>query len=334
MRWLDAVRVVLGVYAAGAREILAQLFRRCRGGFVEPEFPPQPGRVALITGGSEGIGFATAKRLARLGMHVIIAANDDTKGPEAARQIRKETLSDSVEFLHLDLGSLSSVREFAWAFVRRGLPLHLLICNAGVMLPPPPCRRPAGPGFEEHLATNFLGHFLLVHLLLGPLGAGGGAGRQARVLVLGSAVHRAVPRGAVLHFRPGPPALAGYAVSKLALVLFAFRLHRLLGARGVPASASVVDPGVAASGLFRHAGDVRLLQALLGRLLFKTPDEAAWTTVHGAVAPELEAVGGLYLHNEAAARALEAAYDPDLQRRLWAQSCELVGIPDLSRDLE
>lgn len=138
----------------------------------------------------------------------------------------------------------------------------------------------------------------------------------------------------MLHFRPGPPALAGYAVSKLALVLFAFRLHRLLGARGVPASASVVDPGVAASGLFRHAGDVRLLQALLGRLLFKTPDEAAWTTVHGAVAPELEAVGGLYLHNEAAARALEAAYDPDLQRRLWAQSCELVGIPDLSRDLE
>uniref|UniRef100_A0A452UYE8 Uncharacterized protein n=1 Tax=Ursus maritimus TaxID=29073 RepID=A0A452UYE8_URSMA len=55
---------------------------------------PQPDRVAIVTGGTDGIGYSTAKHLARLGMHVIIAGNNAGKAQDAVRQIQEETLND------------------------------------------------------------------------------------------------------------------------------------------------------------------------------------------------------------------------------------------------
>uniref|UniRef100_A0A2I3S592 DHRS1 n=1 Tax=Pan troglodytes TaxID=9598 RepID=A0A2I3S592_PANTR len=57
-------------------------------------FPPQPDRVAIVTGGTDGIGYSTAKHLARLGMHVIIAGNNDSKAKQVVSKIKEETLND------------------------------------------------------------------------------------------------------------------------------------------------------------------------------------------------------------------------------------------------
>lgn len=54
--------------------------------------------------------------------------------------------------------------------------------------------------------------------------------------------------------------------------------------------------------------------------------------MYAAVAPELEGVGGRYLYNEQEARSLAATYDPELQRRLWARSCLMAGLPDAAAD--
>ncbi|PNJ07782.1 DHRSX isoform 5 [Pongo abelii] len=59
-----------------------------------PVFPPQPDRVAIVTGGTDGIGYCTAKHLARLGMHVIIAGNNDSKAKQVVSKIKEETLND------------------------------------------------------------------------------------------------------------------------------------------------------------------------------------------------------------------------------------------------
>eukprot|EP00731_Ephydatia_muelleri_P025989 Em0018g89a len=119
-------------------------------------------KVALITGANSGLGFQTSLELAMCGAHVILACRDSAKGNRAAERILERKPTAKVEVMQLDLSLLASVRNFAEAFIRRGLPLHILILNAGVY---------GGPftltsdGVERHFAINHLGHFYLTKLL-------------------------------------------------------------------------------------------------------------------------------------------------------------------------
>lgn len=324
MSTLRALRAVLCVYAVGIAVALAQLLRRLRGDFRPPVLPPQPGRVAIVTGATAGIGRSTARQLARLGMCVVVAGNDEHCGQEVVSSIRAEMGSDRAHFLPLDLASLASVRGFARDFRALGLPLHLLVNNAGVMLEP---RAETEDGFERHLGVNFLGHFLLTLLLLPALRASGAEGRGSRVVTVGSATHYVgTVDMADLHGRHAYSPYAAYAQSKLALALFALQLQRILDARGDPVTSNMADPGVVDTELYRHAGWVlRTVKRFLGWLVFKSPEEGAWTLVYAAAAPELEGVGGRYLRDEAEAEPLGTARDQELQRRLWAEGLRLTG---------
>ncbi|XP_032187626.1 dehydrogenase/reductase SDR family member on chromosome X isoform X1 [Mustela erminea] len=326
---LSAARAALRVYAVGAAVILAQLLRRCLGGFAEPVLAPQPDRVAVVTGGTDGIGYATARHLARLGMRVIIAGNNTGKAQEAVRQIQEETLNDKVEFLYCDLASLKSIRQFVQTFKKKKIPLHVLVNNAGVMMVP---QRRTRDGFEEHFGLNYLGHFLLTNLLLDTMKESGSPGCCARVLTVSSATHYIAEldmedlQGSRSYSPHG-----AYAQSKLALVLFTYHLQRLLAAQGSPVTANVVDPGVVNTDLYRHVfWGTRLIKKLFSWWFFKTPDEGAWTSVYAAVTPDLEGIGGRYLYNEKETKSLAVTYDLDLQRELWARSCQMTGITDVT----
>lgn len=324
----SAARAALRVYAAGAAVILSQLLRRLLGGFADPVFAPQPGRVAIVTGGSEGIGLATCRRLALLGMRVIIAGNDAAKGQEAVRTIREETGNQEVEFSYCDLASMRSIREFVLKFKEKQLPLHVLVNNAGVMMVPR--RQETEDGFEQHFGVNYLGHFLLTLLLLDTLGRAGRPGAHARVVSVSSATHYVGELNLDdLQSRDGYSPHAAYAQSKLALVLFTYHLQALLEARGSPVSALVADPGVVDTALYRHVfWGTRLVQRLFGRWLFKTPEEGARPSVFAALAPELEGAGGRYLDGAREARSLALTYDRQLQQALWARSCRLARVRD------
>src|ERR1700722_12368744 len=93
----------------------------------------QNGRRILITGANSGIGYMAALKLARKGATVVLACRDRTRGEAAKRLIQVEAPAARLELLLLDLGSLESVREAAEQELRRGLPLDVLINNAGVM---------------------------------------------------------------------------------------------------------------------------------------------------------------------------------------------------------
>ncbi|XP_037368653.1 dehydrogenase/reductase SDR family member on chromosome X isoform X2 [Talpa occidentalis] len=295
-------------------------------------FPPQPGRVAIVTGGTVGIGYATAKHLARLGMHVIIAANDDARAQDAVSRIRRETLNQKVEFLYCDLASMRSIRQFVQKFKKKGLPLHVLVNNAGVMMVP---ERKTRDGFEEHFGLNYLGHFLLTNLLLDTLKASGSPGRSARVVSVSSATHyvgelnMADLQGSLDYSSHG-----AYAQSKLALVFFSYHLQRLLAAQGSPVTANVADPGVVDTELYKHVfWGSSILKKMLAWWVFKTPDEGAWTSIYAAVTPTLEGVGGRYLYNEKETKSQKTTYDLKLQRELWARSCQMTGIRDVTKDI-
>jgi len=121
-------------------------------------------RTVIITGASSGVGLYAASALANRGWHVVMACRDLEKAAAAARELGIPEASRTL--LHIDLGSLASVRMFVEDFHKTGRPLDALVCNAAVYLPrlDEPMRSPEG--YEISVATNYFGHFLLANLLL------------------------------------------------------------------------------------------------------------------------------------------------------------------------
>ncbi|KAM8977110.1 polyprenol dehydrogenase [Pelodytes ibericus] len=321
--WLVTIILpLLRVYYMGVKVVIQQLFRRP---FTVPVLPKQHGKVAIITGGSKGIGYCTALHLSKLGMHVIIAGNSENEGNGAVKQIRQHTLNEKVEFLHCDLSSMKSIHTFVQKFKAKHLGLHVLVNNAGVMLVP---ERKTVDGFEEHFGLNYLGHFLLTNLLLKCLKKSGSRDNNARVITVSSATHYAGELNlSDLQSRQCYSPHGAYAQSKLALVSFNYHLQYQLTAEGSHVTANVIDPGVVNTDLYKNvcwAG--RTVKRLTGWLFFKTAEEGAATSIYASASPELEGIGGCYLYNGQKIKSSDISYDEELQRRLWNESCKMVGI--------
>ncbi|NP_001279490.1 dehydrogenase/reductase SDR family member on chromosome X [Callorhinchus milii] len=315
----------LRVYAAGLRLLFLQLLPRNRSPG-SAAYPPQNGKVAIVTGGAKGIGYETAKQLSRLGMRVIIAVNDERSGQESVKRIVQETGNQKVEYMGLDLASLRSVRQFVQRFKAKNLPLHVLVNNAAVMLVP---QSSTEDGFEEHFGVNYLGHFLLTYLLLETLRQSGKEDCNARVVTLSSTTHYVGELNLNdLQSRSCYSPHGAYAQSKLALVLFTYQLQQHLTAERSHITANAVDPGIVNTDLYRHTNWLfKLCKWLSAWLLFKTPAQGATTVVHAALAPELEGVGSCYLASGQKTNSSDVSYDAELQSQLWTLSCKLLSIP-------
>ena len=292
------------------------------------------GKLALVTGGSGGLGLETARALASRGARIITTVRDFAKGDAALKSIRDSTGNDQLEMEELELGSVASIRAFAERFLAREEPLHILVNNAGVMACPFETTK---DGFELQFGSNHLGHFLMTCLIAPTLVQGA----PARVVSLSSMGHH---RGPVdfddpnFERRPYDKWLA-YGQAKTANILFAVELERRLGPRGVHAYA--VHPGVIMTDLARHLvpedlEEMRERAAARGtELKLKSVEAGAATSVYAATAPELEGRGALYLEDchvaevddreNAPCGVRSYALDPDAAKRLWALSEDLLG---------
>jgi NAD(P)-dependent dehydrogenase (short-subunit alcohol dehydrogenase family) len=306
---------------------------RDRGGrWTAAQVPDQPGRVALVTGASAGLGLETAKLLAGRGATVVLACRDTGKAERAAARIRAAAGRASVHIVRVDLASLASVRQAANQ-IRSSYPrLDLLVNNAGVM--DVPYQRTLD-GFELTLATNHLGHFALTGLLLDRLLATPGS----RIVTVSSIAHR---RG-VIHFddlqseRRYDPADA-YAQSKLANLLFTYQLHARLQTTGARTIALAAHPGNARTGLWRTSSrpERALLSPRLRMLNFWLVQSAqlgALPILRAAVDPaahggEYYGPAGRLQYTGHPTRVVSSPRSHDLvaQRRLWEVSEQLTGV--------
>lgn len=284
------------------------------------------GRRAIVTGANSGIGLETTRVLALCGAQVTLACRD----AERARVARDAVLAGAggridpaqLELASLDLGSLASVRAFAAARLADGRPIHLLINNAGVMLPD---RRQTVDGFEAHLGINHLGHFLLTALLLDRL-------RQsapARIVnVASDAMHFAALDEELTDLNWEARRYSGwrsYGSSKLMNLMFASELNRRCAEQGVVAYA--LHPGIVKTELARDQPWWMLPVGLLMWPFMKGVDRGAATTVYAATAPELARAGEtIYFSDCAPARTPKLAGQAGLEARLWQRSAELVGL--------
>ncbi|MCB0209129.1 MAG: SDR family NAD(P)-dependent oxidoreductase [Anaerolineae bacterium] len=290
------------------------------------------GKLALITGGSSGLGAETARALASKGTGVVITARNIDKGEAVAQSIRSSTGNENVAVMVLELGSFASIRAFAEQFLAEHDALDILINNAGVMASP---FAKTEDGFEMQFGTNHLGHFLLTGLLLPALVKAA----PSRIVALSSAGHRMSPVVFEdINFEQRDyNKWAAYGQSKTANILHVVELDHRLAESGVRAYA--VHPGVIQTELSRHMEqeDWDMMRGRFdeGAFKLKTTPAGAATSTYAATAPELDERGGVYLedchiaeinNDQTTSVGVQSyALDPESAKKLWSVSEEMVG---------
>ncbi|MBW4420478.1 MAG: protochlorophyllide reductase [Myxacorys californica WJT36-NPBG1] len=159
--------------------------------------------TVVITGASSGVGLQAARALSQTGQwHVIMACRDLPKTEKAVQAL--EMPPDSYTIMHLDLASLTSVRQFVKNFRESGRPLNVLVCNAAVYMPLLKEPLYSVDGYELSVATNHLGHFLLCNLMLEDLQKSGA--QEPRLIILGTVTANPKELGGKIPI-PAPPDL-------------------------------------------------------------------------------------------------------------------------------
>jgi retinol dehydrogenase-14 len=279
------------------------------------------GKTVLITGGTGGIGKATAAGLARLGARVGVVGRDGRRADAAAADIRRETDSAVVDWFVADMSSQAEVRALAAEVLDRYHRLDVLVNNVGGFWA---TRHTTADGLEHTFAVNHLAAFLVTSLLLERLQRSA----PARIVTVSSG---AQAMGRIdfddLQGERGYRGQRAYNQSKLANVIFTYELARRLVGTGV--TATVLHPGVVRTG-FGAEDPARLHRLLtpIARPFMKTPEQGAATSVYLASSPEVEGVSGEYFANNKPKRSTRRSYDTDAAARLWTVSAGLVGLVD------
>ncbi|MFF4028499.1 oxidoreductase [Streptomyces sviceus] len=299
-------------------------------GWSAEDVPAQGGRVAVVTGANSGIGYVTARELARRGARVLLACRSEARGVGARDRLVGEVPGAQVEFARLDLGDLASVREFATAYPYDRL--DLLVDNAGVMALP---YGTTADGFETQFGVNHLGHFALTGLLMPTILAT----PAARVVAVSSTAHALANIDIDdLNSERRYRRWVAYARSKTANLLFVHELSRRLAAHGTDVIAVAAHPGYAATNLqtagpkMAGRGAVERFMRVGNRFFAQSAEAGALPTLYAATAPEVppDSFTGPSLAGwrGSPAPSWRAPWTRDdrASQRLWTVSEELTGV--------
>jgi NAD(P)-dependent dehydrogenase (short-subunit alcohol dehydrogenase family) len=274
------------------------------------------GKICLVTGGTNGIGKATAQALAQMGATVVIVGRNASKTAQLVEEIRLASGNKKVDSLLADLSSQQDVRKLASEFKSRYSHLHVLLNNAGGFFLQ---RQLSVDGIEMTFALNHLAYVLLTDLLLDTIKASA----PARIINVSSGAHTS---GKIefdnlqgeRDYRP-----RAYDNSKLANILFTMELARRLEGTGVTVNA--LHPGFVATGFAKNNGKViAAIISLLAPLVARSPAKGAETSIYLASSPSVELITGEYFYDSHVISAAPQATDMGVARKLWEVSAEMV----------
>ncbi len=265
------------------------------------------GRTALVTGGTSGIGFYTARALARLGAAVYITGRDEPRGEHAARQIRQDAHHEGVHYIQADASTVGSNQQLACQILTETDRLHILVNNVGGLYND---RWETGDGYEATLAMNLVGPFTLTEALV-PLLLHSAPARIVNVTSAGYAMWKGDPFQD-LQTRQNFTGFDAYNRSKYLNLLWTLALARRLEGTGIVANA--LHPGTAWTALTQR-NEIRLLPPNLRplfpifRLLQRvgSAERASRTCIYLASAPEASHVTGQYFESSTSPKRLAPA---------------------------
>ncbi|KAJ6712486.1 putative proteinD(P)-BINDING ROSSMANN-FOLD PROTEIN [Salix purpurea] len=277
------------------------------------------GLTAIVTGASSGIGTETSRVLALRGAHVVMAVRNVDSGKKVKEEILKEIPNAKIDVMQLDLSSMESVRKFVSEFISLGLPLNLLINNAGIMAAPFMLSQ---DNIEMQFATNHVGHFLLTELLLDTMKKSATeSNREGRIVIISSDAHHFTYRGGIrfdkINDESGYNSIQAYGQSKLANVLHANELTRRLKEEGVDITANSLHPGSIMTNLLRFHSVINSFVSMVGRFALKNVQQGAATTCYVALHPHVKGVSGEYFMDSNLSKAGSYAADVELAKKLW-----------------
>ena len=293
--------------------------------------PSLAGKIAVVTGATNGIGYEAALQLAAHGAEVVMAVRDTARGHACAARIRGAHPEAKLTVMALDVASLASIREFAERASDTLPRLDILINNAGLGLQSQ--RAVSVDGFERQFATNYLGPFALTGRLIPALLRAPGP----RVVAIASIAHR---RGQInfddLQTERPYNGRVAYGQSKLADLIFALELDRrarLAGSRLVSVAA---HPGVSTTNFIASTGMPGAAARVVNlgiSVLGQSAARGALPGLYAATMPDV--VGGQYWGPDgllevrgapALAQISPQALDRVVWERLWTVSEQLTGV--------
>jgi NAD(P)-dependent dehydrogenase (short-subunit alcohol dehydrogenase family) len=273
-------------------------------------------RYALVTGGSSGIGFETARGLASHFDVVGIVGRNPERLAAAAENLRSGEAR--IETFQADFSSLEEVRALAADINTRFSSLDVLVNNAGVWHKD---RTLSKDGYEETFAVNHLAHFSLTNQLKDLLVAG----TSPRVVNVSSSMH-ARPKSMNwddLMFENSWKGFWVYGHSKLANILFSNELSRRWKDLGITSNA--LNPGNVRSRITRNNWFLNALhRSPIARMVIMSEADGARTSIHVATSPELQGVTGRYFDKVREAKPSKVAVDKEAAQRLWKVSQQLI----------
>ncbi|PSR93465.1 Dehydrogenase/reductase SDR family member on chromosome X like [Actinidia chinensis var. chinensis] len=293
--------------------------------------------ICIITGATSGLGAAAAYSLSLEGFFVVLVGRSSYLLSKVMEDLKKRNKHANVKCFQVDLSSFHSILKFKDSFQQwlLGSDLHsslqLLINNAGILAT---SFRPTAEGFDQVMATNYIGAFSLTKVLL-PLLENSPV--PSRIVNVTSFTHRAVSDIQVdketvsgkpfSKFKTYPYAHA-YAYSKLFLLLFSYELHRQFDIMGKSRQVSViaVDPGAVKTNIMRELPTcisyVALLVLKLVGLL-QSPENGVRCILDAALAPP--EISGVYFFggNGRTVNSSALSYNTKFGKKLWATSCDL-----------
>jgi retinol dehydrogenase 14 len=276
------------------------------------------GKTVLITGGTSGIGKATAVAMAAMGANVVVVGRNQERGGAAVEEIKAQSHNESVELMLADLSVQAEVRRLAEEFLERYDRLDVLVNNAGLVQ----SKRTETPdGIETTLAINHLAPFLLTNLLLGCLEQSA----LSRVITVSSEAQRwGTMDFEDMQSRRKYRGFPVYGMTKLANIMFTYELAERLNGTGV--AVNCLHPGSVGTNFGQNNKGIMALFFRTFKPFMRSPEQGADTLVWLASSPEVDGVSGKYFSDRKEIEAKKVAYDRVARRRLWEISEELTGL--------
>jgi NAD(P)-dependent dehydrogenase (short-subunit alcohol dehydrogenase family) len=281
-------------------------------------------KLCVITGANSGIGFETAKALAKKGAYIVMVCRNEDKAIEAKNQILETVPDAGIAIVLCDFSIQKEIRTAADEIISRYKKIDILINNHGFIASE---RTETVDGLEETFAVNHIGYFLFTNLLLDNIKAA----KKGRIVNVASDAHRAGefdPDN--LQLEDNFSSMKAYGNSKLFNILFTKELADRLTDTNV--TANCLHPGVIRSN-FGQSGEwwVSLFYKVFG--VFMTSNkEGAETSIYLASSDEVENANGAYFKNKKAAAPKKQARDMEAAKKLWEISeelCELNSEPEI-----
>lgn len=294
-------------------------------GFYSSSIPDLTGKVIVITGGTTGVGRASAEHLCKKGAKLIVITSRSQKSAdEAATEIQKKHCSKEKQTKiigkALALEDYKAVEKFVEWFRSLNEPLHVLMLNAGFVSM---YKETTRLGMEKTIGVNWFGHFYLQQLLQDIVERSA----PSRIVILSSNVVSAAPllihpiEAYVMGDEAKPP--NEYIISKLFNFYHATELHRRLREKGINnVYVNALNPGLVATNVFDYllqdknfpynyvdairnviekeveSGVPRVIFAFLAEIIGLSPSNGAITQLYAATSPDIERfnISGEFFH--------------------------------------